>query len=1055
VGAGRAVLMTSTDVTIEHYLRPEVKAVIMHYCQGEHGVRALNADEHWYRGGKDPKTVMLRGPADYEDTITGGRTLYATLDIFDPAVFEQSETWNDKLNAPEKPIGDLSSCLAFTLSTDIDGIGDIRSLSVKEAVESAAQFHVDYLREMGIEKNVHCLYSGGGIYVHLHHGLFAVDVGNTDLTSEEIKHQYQVITKAYNRLIGDISQAFFRKYPQHIGRVKFDQLNNQKRTFKTVFSLHKRLPFAVIPLNPKAIMIDFARASLPLSDAVLAEGAAWCTTFDPSEKEAIVTLLKPKMEEVEQIIRDRPTEGNNTISRLPEPLDQAKFAPCMQNIIANAQAIEGRHRALGILATYLYQMGWNEDAAFDLWAGIADRCGVEPRIFDTEFGRVSCPLCATIQKDTGGYPNLNLFNLEFCVPDAHCRGCQWPGDYHNQKILDEGQPKGPDSLRRKDICNIDYNDKGEEKSCSLSPSRAAYAIMKAMPLAMSKDDDSIFYFSNDIYKQDGVRVIDKSMCDVAGDAVTGDKLKETLRRIRNDLLETPVTFDPDPWVIGVKNGVADLLTGKVREYHSEDLITDQIDVTYESSAKCPVFLDFLESITPNVSDRITLIDWFVATAIKEPLAYVLFLLGLGRNGKGIYEKLIKKFFGQSAFRDMPLAEVSRNNFAASGFYKKRGWIASETGKRKAAIGTDFMKLTSGNGVIDGDRKNQSRIQFEPYFQTIVDTNTMPQIEDSSIGWMERFVKVDLPYIFIANPGKTNTLEKQRDPCLFGKLSTPGELSGILNLLLFRSQAIGKSKAIHKRSGSEMFAEYAEQSSSVKAFLDAFCEYDGALSGLRTPSEPIYAAYKEWCGYKVGEVVDKAYFGKQLKKFCGGVEPKRGKDKETRKSTTTYQGLIYDSSKCEAALDALRLSMSQDVSGMSQGNLKEGEDIQGQKITMSQVSQGKLWNEIMEKFGNPQKEDKSSPKREKANLPETLAPPETSTASNGVGGKLPRDILETLPETKSGIGPHPRRDEPTPTKRVCAKCGADLTGHATVERGGKVYCAQPGCGYPEREKAEAS
>jgi hypothetical protein len=34
--------------------------------------------------------------------------------------------------------------------------------------------------------------------------------------------------------------------------------------------------------------------------------------------------------------------------------------------------------------------------------------------------------------------------------------------------------------------------------------------------------------------------------------------------------------------------------------------------------------------------------------------------------------------------------------------------------------------------------------------------------------------------------------------------------------------------------------------------------------------------------------------------------------------------------------------------------------------------------------------------------------------------------------------------------TCAKCGADLTGHGTVENGGKVYCAKPGCGYPARE-----
>ena len=36
--------------------------------------------------------------------------------------------------------------------------------------------------------------------------------------------------------------------------------------------------------------------------------------------------------------------------------------------------------------------------------------------------------------------------------------------------------------------------------------------------------------------------------------------------------------------------------------------------------------------------------------------------------------------------------------------------------------------------------------------------------------------------------------------------------------------------------------------------------------------------------------------------------------------------------------------------------------------------------------------------------------------------------------------------------ICAKCGEDLTGHGTVEMGGKIFCAKPGCGYPARGEA---
>ncbi|HNV37130.1 MAG TPA: hypothetical protein PKL79_08940, partial [Rectinema sp.] len=254
----------------------------------------------------------------------------------------------------------------------------------------------------------------------------------------------------------------------------------------------------------------------------------------------------------------------------------------------------------------------------------------------------------------------------------------------------------------------------------------------------------------------------------------------------------------------------------------------------------------------------------------------------------------------------------------------------------------------------------------------------------------------------------------RDPALFEKLTTESELSGILNLLLFRSQAIGKSGQIHKRAGAEMFAEYTEQSSSVATFLELFCEYDSALSGLWTPSEPIYEAYQQWCELRVGEVVDIRYFGRQIKKFCGGSEPKRGKNKE-RKSTSEYKGLIFDNQRYNEIIKSLKLSMSQSVSIMFQSNYNEEENEKSQQISMSQLSQSNLWNEIIEKFGSESqgKNLQNSMWKEKANLIETIETTETSIASSFESVDSNRDKTETLIETKPGIGPHPRRSEPKP------------------------------------------
>ena len=51
----------------------------------------------------------------------------------------------------------------------------------------------------------------------------------------------------------------------------------------------------------------------------------------------------------------------------------------------------------------------------------------------------------------------------------------------------------------------------------------------------------------------------------------------------------------------------------------------------------------------------------------------------------------------------------------------------------------------------------------------------------------------------------------------------------------------------------------------------------------------------------------------------------------------------------------------------------------------------------------------------------------------------------------GIPTMSKIDRETPIK--CAKCGEDLTGKGSMEKGGKVYCLKPGCGYSAREDGQ--
>jgi len=501
----------------------------------------------------------------------------------------------------------------------------------------------------------------------------------------------------------------------------------------------------------------------------------------------------------------------------------------------------------------------------------------------------------------------------------------------------------------------------EEKTTQkfeFSRDRAATSISEKMNLAMEAIGGDIHYFDGQIYRPEGAVKISDELYSIAKDHVNRFAVAEVLERLRAKYGLKLVRFDPDPYLLGVRNGVIDLRTGEFRDYRPDDLMTDRIDVAYDPEARCPRFLKFLEEIQPNVIDRLTLVDWFPITGIRKPFPYVLFLLGLGRNGKGIYERLMKRFFGEWAFSTMNLDEVNRTVFAASSLRNKRGWIASEQqgSKKRPSIGTGFVKLVSGAGSVDADVKNKARVIFEAFFQAIVDTNAMPAIEDTSRGWMERFCKQDLPYMFVANPDPDNPLEHEDDPHLFTKLTTDGELSGILNLLIWRAKEICKTEKIIKRPAADMFAEYTKQSSSLSTFWDEFCDYTPGTPSLQISTADIYEAYKRWCSHLVGEVVNEKYFGAYLKKQCGGISPGRKtvKDEDgNNKKVRYYPGLLFDDDRANKAIEALdsertiqaHQSPSDTHHNPPKNNISRG---------IGPSGPSNLWISLIERFGDKEK-----------------------------------------------------------------------------------------------------
>jgi hypothetical protein len=278
---------TATAKTVAHYRRPEVRDIVMKFglpTDCNNAFRAVNGDNGWYIGTKGG--VRLRTPEDYDNTVAKYRTLYATLDVMQGDVRTQAQPWDCKKNEPMAPIGTFRECIAYTLGSDIDSIEhDMKKPECKAAVETLAKYEIKRLQEVGIEKSVFCLMSGGEVYVLLHHELLHCP---DELAGAERKVFFKTNTSAFKMWLAEIEHDFFKVHPDLVKLVKIDKLTNQKRKFKCVCSVHKKLDLVVVPLDPANLVIDFAKAKLPLSDAVLAECQTWYGSFELGERAALM-----------------------------------------------------------------------------------------------------------------------------------------------------------------------------------------------------------------------------------------------------------------------------------------------------------------------------------------------------------------------------------------------------------------------------------------------------------------------------------------------------------------------------------------------------------------------------------------------------------------------------------------------------------------------------------------------------------------------------------------------------------------------------------------------
>jgi hypothetical protein len=143
----------------KHYLTPEIRDIIMRISSDRSNSRAghwedpkklIDGEEverqDWYKHQNEKKfKICLSNRIDYYNSVSKHRSLYWTLNVFDPGIFNID--YNQLTEKSETVSRKYTSGYTFGVDIDKEKGCNVHNPEVKKAVEDMGQFFTDKLRE--------------------------------------------------------------------------------------------------------------------------------------------------------------------------------------------------------------------------------------------------------------------------------------------------------------------------------------------------------------------------------------------------------------------------------------------------------------------------------------------------------------------------------------------------------------------------------------------------------------------------------------------------------------------------------------------------------------------------------------------------------------------------------------------------------------------------------------------------------------------------------------------------------------------------------------------
>jgi len=261
-----------------------------------------------------------------------------------------------------------------------------------------------------------------------------------------------------------------------------------------------------------------------------------------------------------------------------------------------------------------------------------------------------------------------------------------------------------------------------------------------------------------------------------------------------------------------KNRIINIKTGEEFEPDPKRFSTNPIPWNVGDSEETPTMDKyFKEWVGKKYVD--TLYEIIAYSSCSEQfMQRMIALVGGGANGKGTYIKVIKKFLGKGNTSTSELALLSTNQFETSTIYKKllceMGEVSYEDLKS-----TNQIKKLSGEDDIRYCFKGKTPFTEESPTTCIINTNSLPNTPDKTLGFYRRWLIVDFPNQF---PIKSGILESIPDS-EFDNLARKS--------IRILKEMYEKQEFTNEGDYQERAKRYEERSNPVMKFIEEYCDED--------------------------------------------------------------------------------------------------------------------------------------------------------------------------------------------------------------------------------------